>query len=169
MHWLVIINLFLKVLCKLIYEVYWFYCFLICRYRNKEIFAHRSFLFVTKLHVFFDKHNAYRYIQPGISEKNKHVLSILSSLKNSCSLLFSCLKSHSEVYSEPCQTLKMKFLRKIVNGFYPLNIFTKNFILDVWQGSDYASLIFSKVAGLQPTTLLKDGLLHRYLSRILAT
>ena len=46
----------------------------------------------------------------------------------------------------------MKLLLKIVNIFYLLNIFTKNFILDVWQGSDYASVIFSKVAGLQPST-----------------
>ena len=46
-----------------------------------------------------------------------------------------------------------------------------NFILDVWQGSDYASEIisFSKNTGLQPTTLLKDGLLHRHFSGILAT
>ena len=107
--------------------------------------------------------------QPGISEKNKHMQSILSSLENSCSLLFSSLKSHSDAYSEPCQTSKIKLLPKIVNGFWPLNIFTKNFILDVWQGSDYASIIFSKVAGLQPSTLLKDGLLYRYFSRILAT
>ena len=26
-----------------------------------------------------------------------------------------------------------------------------NFILDVWQGSDYAPVIFSKNAGLQPS------------------
>ena len=97
------------------------------------------------------------------------MLSILSSLASSCSLLFSCLKSHSEAYSELCQTSKTKLLPKIVNGFQPLNTFTKNFILDVSQGSDYASIIFSKVAGLQPTTLLKDGLLYRYFSRILAT
>ena len=45
----------------------------------------------------------------------------------------------------------MKLLPKIVNAFQPLNIFTKNFILDVWQGRDYASVIFSKVAGLQPS------------------
>ena len=93
----------------------------------------------------FYKHSAYQW-------KNKHKLSILSSLENSCSLLFYCLKSHSEAYSEPCQTSKMKLLPKIINGFYPLNIFTKNFILDVWQGSDYSSVIFSKVAGLQLST-----------------
>ena len=45
----------------------------------------------------------------------------------------------------------MKLLPKIVNVFEPLNIFTKNFILDVWRGSDYASIIFSKVADLQPS------------------
>ena len=66
---------------------------------------------------FFYKHNAYKHIQPGISEKNKHMLSILSSLENNCSLLFSCLKSHLEAYSEPCQTFKMQFLLEIVNSF----------------------------------------------------
>ena len=35
--------------------------------------------------------------------------------------------------------------------------------------SDYASVIFSKNAGFQLTTLLKDKLLHRHFSRILAT
>ena len=28
---------------------------------------------------------------------------------------------------------------KIVNGFYPLTIFGKYSILDVWQGSEYSS------------------------------
>ena len=68
-------------------------------------------------YMFFYKHNAYKHIHPGISEKNKHILSMLSSLENSCSLLFSYLRSHSEAYSEPCQTSKMKLLPKIVNGF----------------------------------------------------
>ena len=63
------------------------------------------------------QHNAYKHIQPGMSEKNKYMLSILSSLENSCSLLFSYLKPHSEAYSKPCQTSKMKLLPKIVNGF----------------------------------------------------
>ena len=56
------------------------------------------------VHVSFNKHNAYKHIQPGINEKNEHMLSILSSLEDRCSLLFSCLKSHSEAYSETCQT-----------------------------------------------------------------
>ena len=49
MYWSRIINLFLKVLCKMIYEVYWFCCLLFCRDRNKENFARRPFLSVTKL------------------------------------------------------------------------------------------------------------------------
>ena len=77
------------------------------------------------------------------------MLSILSSQENNCSLLFSCLEFHLEAYSEPCQTSKMMLLPKILNGFLPLNNFTKIFILDVWQGSDFASVIFSKVPGLQ--------------------
>ena len=37
------------------------------------------------------------------------------------------------------------------------------------KSSDYASVIFSKNAGFQLTTLLEDKLPHRYFSRILAT
>ena len=66
-----------------------------------KLFEHLFEIF-WEWYVFFYKHNAYKHIQPGISEKNKHMLSILSSLENSCSLLFSCLKSHSEAYSELC-------------------------------------------------------------------
>ena len=35
----------------------------------------------------------------------------------------------------PAKTSKMERYTKIVNGFQPLTIFAKNFILDVWQGS----------------------------------
>ena len=91
----------------------------------------KTVITILKITCFFYKHNAFTHIQPGISEKNKHMLSILSSLENSCSLLFACIKSHSETYSEPCQTSKMKILPKMVNDFYLLNIFAKNFILDV--------------------------------------
>ena len=38
----------------------------------------------------------------------------------------------SEAYSEPCQTCKMERFTKIVNGFYPLTIFSKHSIFDVW-------------------------------------
>ena len=42
--------------------------------------------------MFFYKLNAYKHVQPGISGRNKHMLSILASLETS-SLYFSCLKS----------------------------------------------------------------------------
>ena len=42
------------------------------------------------------------------------------------------------VYIGHSQTCKMLFLRKIVNGFLPSS--GKSSILDVWQGSEYASV-----------------------------
>ena len=45
----------------------------------------------------------------------------------------------SEAYSEPSQTSKIELFEKVVNGFQPLTIFEKSSILDVWQGSEYAS------------------------------
>ena len=40
----------------------------------------------------------------------------------------------SEAYSEPCQTSNVEFFCEKM----PLTIFTKNYILDVWQGSENA-------------------------------
>ena len=34
---------------------------------------------------------------------------------------------------------KMKFFAKIVNGIQPLTIIIKRFVLEVWQGLEYAS------------------------------
>ena len=45
-----------------------------------------------------------------------------------------------KAYSEPCQTSKIKCMAKIVKDFKPLSIFTKRFILDIWQGSEYSSV-----------------------------
>ena len=42
-------------------------------------------------------------------------------------------------YSETCQTCKMEYFAKIVNGFETLTIFAKRSVLDVWQGFEYAS------------------------------
>ena len=36
----------------------------------------------------------------------------------------------------PIRHIRWSFSRKIVNGFQSLPIFTKNSILDVWQGSE---------------------------------
>ena len=40
---------------------------------------------------------------------------------------------------------KVERFKKIVNGFYPLAIFTKVCILDVWQGSEYVSFMRYKI------------------------
>ena len=45
-----------------------------------------------------------------------------------------------EAYSGPYQPSKMKFFVKIVNDFQQSTIFTKSSIVDVWQGSEYASV-----------------------------
>ena len=44
-----IVSIFLKLPWKLIYEVYWFRCLLVCSNRYKENCVYRSSLFVTKL------------------------------------------------------------------------------------------------------------------------
>ena len=46
---------------------------------------------------------------------------------------------YSEVHLEPCQTSRMEPFLKIVNA---VKVFEKSSILDVWQGSEYSSVIF---------------------------
>ena len=41
---------------------------------------------------------------------------------------------------ELCQIPKIEHFAKIVNSLYPLTIFAKSFILDVWLGSECASV-----------------------------
>ena len=43
----------------------------------------------------------------------------------------------AEVFPEPCKTSVLEWFAKIVNGWKLF--FVKHFILDVWQGSVYAS------------------------------
>ena len=42
----------------------------------------------------------------------------------------------------PRQTSKMKVFEKIVDGFQLITIFAKSSILDIWQGSEYASVTY---------------------------
>ena len=42
-------------------------------------------------------------------------------------------------YSEPSQTCKIELFTKIVNSWKLLTISARNFILNVWGGSEYAS------------------------------
>ena len=56
-------------------------------------------------------------------------------------MLFEFIPHHlSQVYSEPIQKSKMEHFAKIANRWKLLTFFRKPFILDVWQGSEYASV-----------------------------
>ena len=50
---------------------------------------------------------------------------------------------NTETYSEPCQISKMEVFAEIGNGWEPLTSFTRSSILDVYQGSEYVSVIRS--------------------------
>ena len=43
-------------------------------------------------------------------------------------------------FQNPVKYLRLRFV-KIVSGFQPVTIFAKRLILDVWQGSEYASAL----------------------------
>ena len=47
------------------------------------------------------------------------------------------------MYSEPCQTSKMELFAKIVKR-HLATIFAKSSVLDVWHGSEYASVLPSE-------------------------
>ena len=51
----------------------------------------------------------------------------------------------SEANSESFQTSEIELFAKIVRNEKPFTIFVKTSILDVWQGSEYASELASKV------------------------
>lgn len=44
----------------------------------------------------------------------------------------------TEAYSGVSQTSKTQIFAKIVNGWEPLTIYEKSFILEIWPGSNYA-------------------------------
>ena len=54
------------------------------------------------------------------------------------SFYFKCI---TEAYSELCQISKMETFTTIVNGLKPLIYFAKNSILDVWQDSEYTTVL----------------------------
>ena len=69
----------------------------------------------------------------------------------------------SVVRTLPCETSKMKIFPTIVNGFQPLTIFGKSSILDVSQGSDYASL--KQNFRMKPQTNLEKVCNKRHVTR----
>ena len=50
-----------------------------------------------------------------------------------------------EANSESCQTSKMELLAKMVKNEMPFTMFVKTYIMDVREGSEYASELASKV------------------------
>ena len=60
--------------------------------------------------------------------------------------LFAQVVTGSEANSKPCKTSKIGLFVKIVKNKKSFTIFIKTFILNVWQGSEYASELASKVA-----------------------
>ena len=68
-------------------------------------------------------------------------LNILRTLDITSMFWFQHLDMYAEVYLNPCQTLEIDLLGKIVKGFMLSTIFANSFILDIWQGYEYASSI----------------------------
>ena len=50
-----------------------------------------------------------------------------------------CNECLPKASSQPCQTSKIELPEKLVNSFQQFTTFTKNSILDVYQGYEYAS------------------------------
>ena len=50
--------------------------------------------------------------------------------------------------SESCQTSKIELFAKKAKNEKPFTIFVKSSILDVWQGSEYASELASRVTDI---------------------
>ena len=64
---------------------------------------------------------------------NTHIKKVLLTNAETNKFIF---KKMLEAYLEPCQTSKMEFHAKIINGFWKFNIFAKKFIVDVPQDSE---------------------------------
>ena len=62
----------------------------------------------------------------------------------------------AEVYSKPSQLIKVESFPKMAIRWKPLTIFAKNSILDVWLGSEYAS-IFSRTFSFHKTAGEEGG------------
>ena len=64
---------------------------------------------------------------PNINIGKKHILRVRAK----CVLLWGIFRTMS--------TYKMERFGKIIEGFEPSTIFAERSILDIWQGSEYAS------------------------------
>ena len=74
---------------------------------------------------------------------------------NSCFFKVSDHSTESGAYSKPCQISKMECFARIFIAFQPLTFFAKRLVLDIQQGSEYASGIAS-IFSFQVLLLLKN-------------
>ena len=61
-----------------------------------------------------------------------------------CTILPELQKNIGKQYSGVSRTpsnISDELLAKVVNGFQPLTVFARNSVLDVWEGSEYASIL----------------------------
>ena len=73
-------------------------------------------------------------IQSNVFENNAHMLpKYYASIER---------YSNTEGHSEPSQTSEKTLFAKIGSGWKPLTFLGKNFILNAWLGSEYASEIY---------------------------
>ena len=69
-------------------------------------------------------------------------------------------REYTEVYSESCRTSKIELVKTDID-FQSLTIFPKSFILNVWKGSESASVIHLSLAVLTTFYLI---MLHGFIS-----
>ena len=61
-------------------------------------------------------------------------------IKGTCVMKVLMLKPVPGANLKPCQTSERNIFAELIDSWKPLNIFTKMLIIDVWQGSKYASV-----------------------------
>ena len=75
-----------------------------------------------------------------------------------------------EAYSDPydkIRTPKLSPLEKIANGGKPLIVFAKSLIVDVWEGSEYATGFWATGAGHCVTMQFQEQILWRMYCKLL--
>ena len=81
----------------------------------------------------------------------------MKGLSTKVNIMFGFRRNnYSEANSGPCQKSNIKIFTKMVNSFPSSLIFSKSFILDYWQGSDYAPAVNIRdpTASMMPALLL---------------
>ena len=112
-----------------------------CLTIDKRFFNFKSALFLPKL-IF-----PTLYITWLIFPKSFRLISYIWKTEkkrktNVCSDISTWFHLHfKEAYSEPCQQLMLELSAKIIDDWKPLNISANHSVLDVWQGSECATVL----------------------------